>query len=351
MDDQSTKAEADKMPPVALKSEPRQSYLETVLSQPLPHASTAPSFKAFTEIVRPSQPTCAIPGAFYTGDSSADPPPRPAPRSVQLSQPTLPSFHDFSAGTFSIDCNYCGQSIPNTHFHCSICEKGDFDLCQACLEAGVTCDGDDHWLIKRFIRNGVVIPSVTETCAPRLVKQEKMDTPVSPTQEDGERTCNSCINRMVSRNRSLPRLLTHLELPGSEFVTCKNCPDFDLCLACFDSGEHGHHPVHSFEPIDKKMASSKVKSLCEAGRGLIHQATCDGCNKVSLLRPRPRSVTNKGSANCWRSSQVSRLPRLGLLLGLRCEIFSDSPWSSLCIDLRTPWLHLQSQASSSWHLL
>ena len=272
MDDQSTKAEADKMPPVAPKQENRQSYLDTVLSQPLPTNSTAPSFKAFTESYRPTQPTCAIPGAFDIGEPA---------RSAQFSQPTLPTFHDFSAGTFSIDCNYCGKSIPNEHYHCSICEKGDFDLCQSCLEAGVTCDGDDHWLIKRLIRNGIVIPSVTETCAPRKVKQEKMEPPTNSASDEGERTCNSCINRGHSRILETHKL-TPVELPGSEFVTCKKCADFDLCLACFENGEHGHHPAHKFEPVEKNVVSARVKSLCEPGRGLLHMATCDGCDKVSI---------------------------------------------------------------------
>ncbi len=198
MDDQSTKAEADKMTPVALKQETRQSYLETVLSQPLPTIASVAPIKPFVEGYRPSQPTCAIPGAFHAGDSFADSPSYAAARSAQFSQATLPTFHDFSAGTFSIDCNYCGKSIPNEHYHCSICEKGDFDLCQACVNAGVTCDGEDHWLIKRIIRNGTVVPSVTETCPPRKVNQEKMDAPLSQAMEDGERTCNSCINRRRS---------------------------------------------------------------------------------------------------------------------------------------------------------
>ena len=106
-------------------------------------------------------------------DSYMDPPPRTAPRSAQLSQPTLPSCYDFSAGTFRIVCNHCGKSIPNEHFHCSICEKGDFDLCRACHDSGVTCDGDDHLLIKRHIRNGSVVAHVTDECQPR--KHQKVE--------------------------------------------------------------------------------------------------------------------------------------------------------------------------------
>ena len=294
MDDQTTKAEADKMKPVAPKQETRQSYLETVLSQPLPTVPSVAPFKAFTESHRPSQPTCAIPGAFHVSDSFADSPSYAATRSPQFSQATLPTFHDFSAGTFSIDCNYCGKSIPNEHYHCSICEKGDFDLCQACVESGIACDGSDHWLIKRSIRNGIVVPSVTETCPPRkVIKQEKMDAPISLSIEDNERTCNSCINREFSPSPSRHSSLKLLELPGSEFVTCNKCPDFDLCLACFENGEHGHHPAHKFEAVDKNLVSTRVKSLCEPGRALIHQATCDGCDKVSCRPMNALTIFNR----------------------------------------------------------
>lgn len=278
MDEQSTNAETSKTAPVATKPEGRPGYLETVLSLP---AQTNPGFKSILESTRQPQPTCSIPGAFDPGEAFAEPAPRPTPREVQLSKATLPSFHDFSAGSFSIDCNYCSKSIPNEHYHCSICEQGDFDLCPACVDAGVTCDGEDHWLIKRFIRNGTVIPSVTETCAPRKVTQEETETPANKVPEENERTCNSCINRKTFRFSYWP-LLIPAELPGTEFVTCNDCADFDLCLDCFQAGGHGHHPAHTFEAVDQENLGPIITSLCGAGRGLTHQATCDGCNKVNL---------------------------------------------------------------------
>jgi next to BRCA1 gene 1 protein len=282
MDDQSSKAEPSKAAAAPVpKVEHRPGYLETVLSLP---AQTNAIPKPVSEPPRQLQPTCSIPGAFNPGEAYAEPLPRPTPREVLLSKPTLPSFHDFSTGSFSIDCNYCSKSIPNEHYHCSICEKGDFDLCQACVDAGVTCDGEDHWLIKRFIRNGAVIPSVTETCAPRKQAQaeQKTETPVTKIPEEGERTCNACINRKSTPNLAFELSLISPELPGSEFVTCKNCADYDLCFDCFAVGGHGHHPAHVFEPVDKDNKDAIITDLCGAGRGLIHQATCDGCNKVSF---------------------------------------------------------------------
>ncbi|RMZ82209.1 hypothetical protein DV738_g1823, partial [Chaetothyriales sp. CBS 135597] len=251
-------------PSVAKKAMSRSSYLETVL-QPPPIKMAAPSLEPPVETARHQQ-VCSIPGAFSSNDSFIDPPPRPAPQSVQLSQPTLPSFHDFSTGTFTIDCNHCGESVPNEHFHCSICDKGDFDLCQACVDSGITCDGDGHWLIKRTIQNGLIMASVTDTCPRRKTQKTEVTTAqASPSNDEGERTCNCCIN----------------QLPSTNFVTCNDCPDFDLCMVCFQNNEHGHHPAHVFEPVDKRegMVSPKINLLCKAGRNEFHHAVCDGCTK------------------------------------------------------------------------
>lgn len=69
---------------------------------------------------------------------------------------------------FAVCCNSCEQNIPDAHYHCSTCDDGDFDLCQSCVEKGITCYSDDHWLIKRTMNNGQIVNSTTETIAPKL---------------------------------------------------------------------------------------------------------------------------------------------------------------------------------------
>lgn len=106
---------------------------------------------------------------------------------------------------FTICCNNCDAGIPDAHWHCSICDDGDFDLCGSCVDKGVLCDFEDHWLIKRFVQDGKVINSTTETIAPKKhakVEDEK-DVPGAfnsnikeeELQEspDMSRTCNSCV--------------------------------------------------------------------------------------------------------------------------------------------------------------
>ena len=114
------------------------------------------------------------------------------------------SFH-VPLTAFTVQCNNCSETIPGAHYHCSVCEDGDYDLCQSCVECGVHCHVDVHFLIKRLIENGRVVNSTMEkfnrtysktesekdvpgAFAPEL-KEEVVSEPLEMT-----RTCNCCVN-------------------------------------------------------------------------------------------------------------------------------------------------------------
>jgi next-to-BRCA1 protein 1 len=107
-------------------------------------------------------------------------------------------------------CNSCEQAMQNVHFHCGICENGDYDLCPACVNRGVHCPGEGHWLVKRFVKDGSVEISTTERITimpkPKLVPakgagqgmpgafmEEKQPVACPPPQEEPDRTCNCCV--------------------------------------------------------------------------------------------------------------------------------------------------------------
>lgn len=147
----------------------RHSYLETVLS-PLAPPNTLPL-----------NDSVQVPHS--TGEKEL-PLGQPRYRTFEMDQekhqfPVI--SHSSSNGMFCIDCNNCGRSIANAHYHCSICENGDYDLCLQCVGAGSSCRGEGHWLIKRTVKDGVVTNSTTETIAPR--DQSALEfNPVLPTQ-------------------------------------------------------------------------------------------------------------------------------------------------------------------------
>jgi len=168
---------------------------------------------------------------------------------------------------FSVYCNNCEGNIPDDHYHCSTCDEGDFDLCQSCVEHGVTCKDDAHWMIKRFVKNGTVINSTTETLSPKPkpAASESKATLVAPEEEAGAtRTCNCCIQ----------------ELPEESFVTCTSCEDYDLCIPCHLDNKHGHHPNHGFTPaVEGTTLEGLAQALLAPGRNSRHNAICDGCDK------------------------------------------------------------------------
>lgn len=195
------------MAPDQAQHDSRQSYLETVLScPPQPAGPKALPYEPYPVYRRLAhRPLSAALGINNFTNDTLVPPPLPE----AAVSANMPSFHDFPAGAFCIDCNSCGESIPNEHYHCSICDNGDFDLCQVCVDHGVSCDGQEHWLIKRSIRGGLVIPSVTQTIAPKgvtkpsdkaaVVQEMKQSLPVHEDENDtiAERTCNSCIRGIL----------------------------------------------------------------------------------------------------------------------------------------------------------
>ncbi|KAI9716492.1 MAG: hypothetical protein M1828_007652 [Chrysothrix sp. TS-e1954] len=177
----------------------------------------------------------------------------------------------FTSPGWQVCCNNCDKPMADSHFHCSICDNGDFDLCEGCVDSGVTCQAEGHWLIKRFIKNGAVVTSTTERIAPKS-RNEKLGMPgtfvpevkANSAKPEPRRTCNSCV-------RALPEKL---------LITCLDCEDYDLCIACHVQNTHGHHPAHAFEAISKdaEMPGFGV-SLLKPGRNIRHTAVCDGCEQ------------------------------------------------------------------------
>ncbi|KAF2865292.1 hypothetical protein BDV95DRAFT_612872 [Massariosphaeria phaeospora] len=171
-------------------------------------------------------------------------------------------------------CNSCNKPMDDAHFHCSICDHGDYDLCPSCVGAGVHCPGAGHWMVKRSVKNGCVVNSTTERVGPKTKPETEQEMPgaftdekqpvVVAEQEEPTRTCNSCVK----------------VLPEKEFVTCIACEDYDLCLECHVSNKHGHHPGHAFKAATPETVLPALADfLCNTGRNVRHSAVCDGCEK------------------------------------------------------------------------
>ncbi|KAJ4360878.1 uncharacterized protein N0V89_001446 [Didymosphaeria variabile] len=190
-------------------------------------------------------------------------------------------------------CNNCNMAMEDEHYHCSICDHGDYDLCPSCVESGIHCPGSGHWMVKRFVKNGSVVNSNTERLTPRKSQVEK-EMPGAFTEEkqsvpevvekreadEPTRTCNCCVQSKSSNQFDSSRHLTPSVLHEREFVTCTACDDYDLCLQCHIDNKHGHHPGHTLKAATEQTSLPALADfLCNAGRNVRHSAVCDGCEK------------------------------------------------------------------------
>jgi next to BRCA1 gene 1 protein len=102
---------------------------------------------------------------------------------------------------WSVYCNNCEKNMLVEHYHCIVCDGGDYDLCQECMDAGFHCPGDSHWLIKRYwTPEGTIVTSTTQVVSPKLKAEPEKEMPGAFTEEKKAedlppptRTCNCCV--------------------------------------------------------------------------------------------------------------------------------------------------------------
>ncbi|KAJ5116458.1 hypothetical protein N7456_000806 [Penicillium angulare] len=305
--DPSVPAPSDTTPPAEQlgQSPPRYSYLETVLSPPIAVAAGEPQSNLVDQV-------SANPGGSLTSNfllpQSKVPEVTPESRHRDFKMETdtfnFPVISHKSpsgspSGVFCIDCNHCSRSVANEHYHCSICEYGDYDLCLQCVKDGVSCLGEGHWLIKRTVENGIVTNSSTETIPPRRAKIEETKPLASRYQavDFRARLEEAPIVKPVSAPAPTKMPNINVAIQGedkpmcngccresdeSNLVRCNECEDYDLCLRCLLRNKHGHHPAHTFFLGSDRNYCLKnlILSRCLPGRQYKHAALCDGCDKT-----------------------------------------------------------------------
>ncbi|KAJ5335400.1 hypothetical protein N7452_007803 [Penicillium brevicompactum] len=272
-------------------NQPRHNYLETVLS---PAATSTP----------PNMPPVETAPTLHHEKQHTYGQPRFRSFEMEADKHQFPVIsHNSPNGMFCIDCNKCGRSIANGHYHCSICENGDYDLCPQCVTAGATCGGDGHWLIKRIVKDGAVTNSTTEIIPPRgpsieapvqlpihlpiQVKREVITKPVVHVPESVQEfipepaTPSPCLDAAVQGEDKPICNGCCREADESNLVRCNDCEDYDLCLRCLLRDKHGHHPGHTFHLGSDRNFCLKnlITSRCLPGRQFRHAAVCDGCDK------------------------------------------------------------------------
>lgn len=105
----------------------------------------------------------------------------------------------------NLDCNVCDRGVYGPYAHCAKCQGGDYDICRDCLVQGATCEGHGkHRLVKVYPKLecnvcDMVIRGDFYHCA----KCKKGDWDV----------CQSCMDRGHTCKAKGDHDLTHLYIP------------------------------------------------------------------------------------------------------------------------------------------
>lgn len=134
---------------------------------------------------------------------------RPDKRKKKKKHGKVPSdFADFSeypAMMVNLDCNICDQAISGPYAHCSKCDGGDYDLCRDCLAQGAICDGNGrHRMVK-------VYPKYTCDYCDQLIKGDFYHCAVC-NKGDWD-VCQKCMDRGLTCKADGGHNLAKLYIP------------------------------------------------------------------------------------------------------------------------------------------
>ncbi|MCJ1378529.1 hypothetical protein MMC17_001628 [Xylographa soralifera] len=148
----------------------------------------------------------------------------------------------------SIFCDGCDRVIPDskTHWHCYMCNNGDYDLCQLCIDKNIKCGGPDHHLVQR------AFTAQRAHCS----ECTRVTTDVEPSY---------CCK--VGSDAQIPQVFCNVcevSIPELEvFSHCEQCSDsdeasFDLCKSCMDSSMQCNESSHI---LSRRYFTKEVISL------------------------------------------------------------------------------------------
>ncbi|CAE6514737.1 unnamed protein product [Rhizoctonia solani] len=144
--------------------------------------------------------------------------------------PQTPTSSTVPLATHQANCDACDKTIVGTRHKCTVCF--DFDLCDACYSAGA--QPIDHKSEHEMLHLERPQRVVTHVVGPG---RGPVTRPVA-TGSTGTATPNALHNAWCDACSERIRGIRH---------KCLDCPDFDLCDACFVPKEHcnGEHEFYA----------------------------------------------------------------------------------------------------------
>jgi hypothetical protein len=122
-------------------------------------------------------------------------------------EPLFASFRDLPP---HLICAACGTYISHKHYHCDVCDNGNFDLCVQCQNTGEHCGNISHLLGRRTFKQGEIVncigqkPQRKVVSASRPPQREAPRIKLEASQQRDESTKCTIKNRLPSSSRLRP---------------------------------------------------------------------------------------------------------------------------------------------------
>ena len=158
--------------------------------------------------------------------------------------------------TSSLFCDGCDAVIPDieNHWHCYVCDNGDYDLCQLCVDEDIKCPGGGRHLVQRAFAN----PRADCSRCRQVLMETTRSYRCNICLNEDHRICGECFDEdsccaagghdLIRYQAQIPQIFCNncgASIPEVEvFSHCEQCSDgndgdkgsIDLCKKCADDG-------------------------------------------------------------------------------------------------------------------
>ncbi|KAK9473285.1 uncharacterized protein V1510DRAFT_98335 [Dipodascopsis tothii] len=159
-----------------------------------------------------------------------------------------------------IVCNLCGSNVKSVYYHCSVCDRGNFDVCEECVTIK-----NGHCRVASHSLYGCKLQDTTELD----ISGESADVDMADSLD--ETKTNGCTR---GSSRAICDGCDTL-IPGIRYK-CADCPDFDYCERCFISSRKQQHAAHAFVKV--RAPGDIIRKLTVDHPEYHEGIMCDGPN-------------------------------------------------------------------------
>ncbi|XP_051136089.1 histone acetyltransferase HAC1-like isoform X2 [Andrographis paniculata] len=248
----------------------------------------------------------------------------------RLGETILPMKEDFIMVHLQHACTHCCLlMVSGTRWVCKQCKN--FQLCEKCYDVERKREDRERHPVNQKDKHGLYPIEITGVPEDTKDKDEILESEFFDTRQAFLSLCQGNHYQYDTLRRakhSSMMVLYHLHNPTAPaFVTtcnacntdiesgqgwrCETCPDYDVCNACYQSGEFNHphklaiYPSNDRDDQNKEARQMRVMQLRKMLDLLVHAAHCrsgfcqyPNCRKVKGLFRHGMGCKTRASGGC-----------------------------------------------------